>query len=115
MTRLKQLLLPLIFAFGPSLVSAACAPVTHDSTPYTVCTVNPAKEELRLFRVDDDGEVLGSFGRVRALVEAQGKTLTFAMNAGMYHKDRSAVGLYIEDGEEQHRVITSAGPGNSSN
>ncbi|SMX46257.1 phosphodiester glycosidase family protein [Actibacterium lipolyticum] len=112
MTRLNRLLLALVVAFGPSLVSAACAPVTHDGTPYTVCTVNPAEEELRLFRLDEDGAVLGSFGRVRNLVQEQGKTLTFAMNAGMYHKDRSAVGLYIEDGVEQHRVIASAGPGN---
>jgi uncharacterized protein YigE (DUF2233 family) len=34
------------------------------------------------------------------------------MNAGMYHQDRSPVGLYREDGEDQTRIVTSDGPGN---
>ncbi|MFC3119046.1 phosphodiester glycosidase family protein [Jhaorihella thermophila] len=38
--------------------------------------------------------------------------LAFAMNAGMYHDDRSPVGHYVEDGQEQMRVIPNAGPGN---
>ena len=35
-----------------------------------------------------------------------------AMNAGMFHPDRAPVGLYIEDGIEQMRIVTRAGPGN---
>ena len=34
------------------------------------------------------------------------------MNGGMYHPDRAPVGLYIEDGTEQARLILSEGPGN---
>jgi uncharacterized protein YigE (DUF2233 family) len=41
-----------------------------------------------------------------------GQRLGFAMNAGMYHEDRSPVGLYIQDGIEYQRIITSDGPGN---
>jgi len=34
------------------------------------------------------------------------------MNAGMYHRDLAPVGLYVEDGRERSRLITSDGPGN---
>jgi uncharacterized protein YigE (DUF2233 family) len=43
---------------------------------------------------------------------AEGMRLGVAMNAGMFHEDRSPVGLYVEDGEQEMRIITSAGPGN---
>ncbi|MBT8412516.1 MAG: phosphodiester glycosidase family protein, partial [Octadecabacter sp.] len=51
----------------------------------------------------------GSFAAVEAHT---GRTLAFAMNAGMYHDDRDPVGHYIEDGIEEMRVISSDGPGN---
>ena len=35
-----------------------------------------------------------------------------AMNAGMFHDNRAPVGLYIEDGVEEMRIITSDAPGN---
>jgi uncharacterized protein YigE (DUF2233 family) len=63
---------------------------------------------LRLHLKGDDGEVIGSFRRLEA---AQGP-LPFAMNAGMYHSDRSPVGYYVEDSVEIMRVIPNAGPGN---
>jgi uncharacterized protein YigE (DUF2233 family) len=34
------------------------------------------------------------------------------MNAGMYHSDRSPVGLYIEEGREAAPLVTREGPGN---
>ena len=41
-----------------------------------------------------------------------GQRLLFATNAGMYHRDRSPVGLYVEDGTELAPLVTRAGPGN---
>jgi uncharacterized protein YigE (DUF2233 family) len=43
---------------------------------------------------------------------APGEHLAFAMNAGMYHADRAPVGLFVENGQERHGIVTSAGPGN---
>ena len=34
------------------------------------------------------------------------------MNGGMYHEDRSPVGLYVENGQELKRANTASGPGN---
>ncbi len=49
---------------------------------------------------------------MNAQLATKGKILGFAMNAGMYHADRSPVGLLTLEGQERARIITSAGPGN---
>ncbi len=92
--------------------AVTCEKVTHEDKRYTICEVDAASEELRLFLNDEDGEVLGHFSSVNETLAPQGKRLAFAMNAGMYHDDRSPVGHYVEGGQEQMRVIPNAGPGN---
>ncbi|SIO51233.1 Uncharacterized protein YigE, DUF2233 family [Rhodovulum sp. ES.010] len=91
---------------------AGCERLTHEGRGYAVCRYDPAGADLRLFRLDGDGRVLGSFARLDAMLEQAGQNLVFAMNAGMYHPDRAPVGLYIEEGEEQAPAVASAGPGN---
>lgn len=71
-----------------------------------------AGEDLRLWLTAPDGRPMGSFDRLRAAVEAEGLTLEFAMNAGMYHPDRRPVGLYVEKGAQSAPLVTRAGPGN---
>jgi uncharacterized protein YigE (DUF2233 family) len=95
-----------------SASAVECRRQDHDGNRYTVCEVDPAREELRLFLDDDRGEPYGQFSTLRDAVSDRGERLTFAMNAGMYHPDRDPVGHYVEDGEERMRVISSPGPGN---
>lgn len=90
--------------------AVTCANVDYAGDRYTACEVNTVSEDLRLFLRDDAGDVLGSFSAVDDF--ADGGTLVFAMNAGMYHDDRAPVGHYVEDGVEEMRVIPNAGPGN---
>ncbi|TLD70620.1 hypothetical protein FEM03_12225 [Phragmitibacter flavus] len=66
----------------------------------TVCKVDLRKEKLELFHRDDAGLPLKSFDGLGAWLEAKGRVLSFAMNAGMYHGDFSAVGLYVADGRQ---------------
>jgi uncharacterized protein YigE (DUF2233 family) len=106
--RTSALLLALVLG-GPA--GAACRDMTFEDQPYTVCQVTPA-EDLRLFQTGPAGEPFGSFDAVNTGLAATGQTLGFAMNAGMYHRDRAPVGLLIEDGRERAPVITSDGPGN---
>ena len=94
----------------PETAGAACGSFAFEGLPYTVCEVR-AGEDLRLFLAGPDG-VYGSFGAVNAALAAEGKRLGFAMNAGMYHRDLSPVGLYVEDGREVSRLVTRDGPGN---
>lgn len=77
-----------------------------------VCAFDPAKDELRLFWRDPQGEPFGGFGRLAKQVEGGGKTLSFAMNAGMYQPDLAPVGLYVEEGQQHHPANLRAGAGN---
>lgn len=88
--------------------AATCGDVAYDGHSYTLCEVDPAVEDLRLFHTGPDGNPYGSF---RAIEQAVGP-LSFAMNAGMYHEDLSPVGLYVENGVEAMRLVSNPGPGN---
>jgi len=96
---------------GPA-AAVECRDISHDGSRYTICEVDAAREDLRLFLRDRAGEILGQFGAVNDALAAEGKRLAFAMNAGMYHDDRAPVGHYVENGQEAMRVISNAGPGN---
>lgn len=93
-------------------LAATCENVTYNNSSYTACTVDMTGEDLRLFLNADTGLPYSHFTAIDAALLKQGQTLGFAMNAGMYHDDRSPVGYYVEDGIEQMRVIPNAGPGN---
>ncbi len=104
----------LAVAFGSGAVQAAeCRGERFEGESYTVCAVDMARDDLRLFLNDAEaGTPLGSFGAIEDQVKAEGKALVFAMNAGMYHADRSPVGLYVEAGQEVRGLVTRDGPGN---
>lgn len=89
-----------------------CGERSFDGLSYTACEVDPRVDDLRLFLDAPSGEKFGQFSTIDGALAEQGKTLSFGMNAGMYHDDRSPVGHYIENGTEIMRVIPNAGPGN---
>jgi uncharacterized protein YigE (DUF2233 family) len=96
----------------PAGADAACRAETAGEARYAVCEFNPQTDDLRLFLNGESGRPYGEFDLVNAALEAKGETLVFAMNAGMYHKDRTPVGLYVENGEETQKLSTKDGPGN---
>ena len=87
-----------------------CRPIQYADSAFVICTADLRKYEVRLFWRGPDGDVLGSFNRLKETPE--GSRIAFAMNAGMYHEDRSPVGLYVEDGKELKAANTRNGPGN---
>ncbi|MFC7705726.1 phosphodiester glycosidase family protein [Plastorhodobacter daqingensis] len=93
-------------------VAGACMQLDHDGNRYTVCEVVAGRDDLRMWLTAPDGAVFGSFDRVNASLADQGLRLGFAMNAGMYHSDRSPVGLYRDPDGAAGDLVTSAGPGN---
>lgn len=103
-------LIALLFVWAAPAAAVTCEDVQYAGDSYTLCTVDAASENLRLFYKDADDAVIGSFGAIAALPDVT--QLDFAMNAGMYHDDRRPVGHYIENGVEVMRVIPNAGPGN---
>ena len=101
----------LIALFLPGLASAVtCENARYEGNRYTICTVRPAEENLRLFLRDDAGEILGQFSSIEASLP-EGQTLSFGMNAGMYHLDRRPVGLYLEEGRQESKLYPNSGPG----
>ncbi|MFY0308619.1 phosphodiester glycosidase family protein [Leisingera sp. D0M16] len=111
MIRRAALLLAALWT-APAAGAVECSDVAYEGSRYSVCEVDAAREQLRLFLKDGDGQVYGHFSTLEAALAEAGKTLAFATNAGMYHTDRSPVGLYVEDGAQEMRLVTNAGPGN---
>lgn len=110
---LLTLLAALVATLPAAPVAALdCQPLRHEGNRYTVCEVDPAADQLRLFLRDAEGTPFGDFSTLESDLNAQGERLLFAMNAGMYHEDRAPVGHYVEDGAQQMRVIPTPGPGN---
>jgi uncharacterized protein YigE (DUF2233 family) len=104
-------------AFTPDRASAAepgqnCRKITHESASYVACAFDLRKHDLRLFLNDSDGAPYGSFRALKADLSKQGHTLPFAMNGGMYHRDRSPVGYYVEGRRKLNEAVTGPGPGN---
>jgi uncharacterized protein YigE (DUF2233 family) len=97
---------------GAPAGAAECRNLTFDGSSYTICEVDMDRDDLRLFLNDDAGAPYGFFGSLDEALKAEGLRLGFAMNAGMYHEDRSPVGHYVEEGVEARGVISNPGPGN---
>ena len=102
----------LIALMMPGFAQAVtCENARYEGNRYTICTVRPAEENLRLFLRDQDGDIYGHFSSIEAQLDND-QTLSFGMNAGMYHLDRSPVGLYLEDGAQESQLYPNSGPGN---
>lgn len=110
MRRLIALLSVLWLALPQPAQAATCRDEVFEDTSFTLCEVTAA-EDLRLFGAGPDGPY-GSFRAVDEALAGQGLALGFAMNAGMYHRDLSPVGLFIADGVETAPLVTRDGPGN---
>lgn len=92
------------------VAAAECRDTQFEGVSLTYCEADPARDTLRLFLRDAEGDVLGTFDNLAAAAEPA--TVAWAMNGGMYHTDRRPVGLYIEDGVELAPIVTREGPGN---
>lgn len=62
-------------------------------------TIDPQNQSIAFFWKDTSGQNLRNFQQLKSMLNDQGKELAFAMNGGMYNKDFSPQGLYIENGE----------------
>jgi len=114
--RLKVFIVAMILACLSSAAFAhgdpSCKKVTHSDIDYTICQFDPTQSDIRLFLKGTDGKTLGSFDAVNEELAKSGEELVFAMNAGMYHKDRSPVGGYTENKQPISPINTNKGPGN---
>lgn len=106
---IRCLTLALGLIAGPA-AAVTCADVGFEGLSYTTCTVDPATERLQLVLHDDTSAPYGDFATLARAYE--GRAIPFAMNAGMYHEDRSPVGYLVQDGVEKSPLLTGASGGN---
>lgn len=93
--------------------SEICQRRVYREVKYIVCEFHPGKDDIRLFYSDsNNGNVLRNFSNLEEMLTRKGDKLLFAMNGGMYHRDMSPVGLYVEEGKEVAPLITTGGWGN---
>lgn len=111
MIRKLRILFAIASLFAAQAAHASCSIETFEDNSFTVCRVQ-AGQDLRLFLRDQNGKILGGFNAVNAALESEGKMLDFAMNAGMYHSDRSPVGLFVENAQEITPLTHGGGVGN---
>nr|AID57593.1 hypothetical protein [uncultured bacterium] len=94
-------------ASGPA---APCKTVEFQTDPFTVCAF-PATADVRLFW-GEGAQPYKNFGAVSQALSGKQERLVFAMNAGMYHKDRAPVGLYVDTKGQRGNLQTKASYGN---
>lgn len=108
----KRLALIPPFLFVASILAAQvalsqpCEEQTFGEAKFIVCTAKPGHDDLRLFWKDARGEPYRRFPAIAKSLSYQGRTLTFAMNAGMYLTDFSPIGLYVENHQELRPAST---------
>ena len=109
---MPKVLLAVLLCFVASAAQAqSCRPVVHLGDDYTICTATDVTK-IGLWLADEGGQVYGDFSRLEAELALDGQSFAFAMNGGMYHDDRRAVGLFINDQGQQQQLMTREGPGN---
>jgi uncharacterized protein YigE (DUF2233 family) len=75
-------------------------------------TVDTKKQDLQLYWKNDNGETFKSIQNLKNYVENKNLTLIFAMNGGMFNKDFSPQGLFIQNKTTLAVLDTADGNGN---
>lgn len=79
---------------------------TVPDTRIASVVIDPKATPITMYAADDSGRAIGNIGKLKAMVESQGKHLRFAMNGGMYMEDLRPLGLYVENGRQIRKLIT---------
>ncbi len=66
--------------------------------------LNPKTQNIQFFSTDDTGVHFRNHGNLKKWLSEQGIELVFAVNGGMYLKDLSAQGLFIENGVNKKNI-----------
>jgi len=104
-------MLCLLFLASPAW-AVNCVDHIYNNISYTACRVTAGQDQIALFLYDENGQPYGQFVNLVDDLSNKGTKVLFAMNAGMFHSDLRPVGHYIENHQEEMRVIPNAGPGN---
>ncbi len=110
--RALLIFLALALASGAAQAEPSCKAMSFEGANYTVCSFDPGTDHLALYNLDGNGQPYGDFSALRDGLKAAGKTLSFAMNAGMYDDNLKPIGLYVEEGKQARKINRRGGGGN---
>lgn len=74
--------------------------------------VNPKKQNIQFYWKNEKGENFKNAENLKIWLKKQQNELLFATNGGMYKKDNSPQGLYIENKIKKNEIDTASGNGN---
>lgn len=89
-----------------------CRDVTFEGTPHIVCVLSANRYDVRILHEDPSGKPFGTVAAADSSMMAQGRPPVLSMNAGMYHKDLSPVGLLVEEGQGKAALNLDDAEGN---
>jgi uncharacterized protein YigE (DUF2233 family) len=69
-------------------------------------TIDPKKQSLKFYWKNKEDSIIKTFKNLKTEVENNKETLIFAMNGGMFKKDYSPQGLYVEKGKTLSKLDT---------
>ena len=110
MNRKSKIFAILIFLTVGLLISAT--KLTNQDKRFVSYIVDAKKQDLKLYWKDENDRNFKSLENLKIWLEKKDKKLVFAMNAGMYKKDNSPQGLYIENKKSLSVIDTLNGNGN---
>lgn len=84
----------------------------YSEDQFVVYKVDLKKQDLKLYWKNEAGQNFGSILNLKNWIEKNNLALKFAMNAGMYKKDNSPQGLYIEKKKVLSPLDTTKATGN---
>ncbi|WP_298137390.1 phosphodiester glycosidase family protein [Flavobacterium sp.] len=105
----NKFLIVLFFVISVSLFFQFSTKSDNDFVTYSV---NTSKSKLSFYWKNNDHEIFGSIDKLRNWLSKNNNQLIFATNGGMYKKDQSPQGLFIENGIEKTPIDTSNAKGN---
>lgn len=104
---MKQYLYISFILLGTVCFNESCAqkPYSDNAIASYVCDVK--QQEVNMYWQDENGQVYGNIAKLLHQLGDEGEHITMAMNGGMYLKDRSPQGLYIERGHTIKQTNTT--------
>lgn len=81
-------------------------------TDFVSYAVNPKDQNVGMYWKNQQNKNFGSLQNLKIWLNKNNKELLFAMNGGMYKKDKSPQGLYIENKIRKSNIDTTSGNGN---
>lgn len=106
---IKQLSLLLLLTVGLLTFTSTQGSINDQILSYTVDTKT---QDLQFHWKDENGEILKSIQNLKNYIERKNSTLIFAMNGGMFDKDYSPQGLFIQNEKTLTHIDTAGGYGN---